>query len=132
MTTRYDTLRSRDVVSPMHQLSNDDSKIDPKYKQRMDKQDLVISVIDQKLDILGGHASTAKEKIKETSDDLKFLDEDIENNLAQVNRTNVMTEKALDKKDCFCGFGYWPVIFMLIGLAILGVIMIVIGIETQK
>lgn len=139
MTTKYYTSEGENStnINPMHiDQSNQSSQsskyngttINPKYTKRMEKQDIVINIIDKKINTLSGNAAETNKKIIDTSDDLKFLDDDVENNICEVDRGNRLTQIQLEKTEC-CGFGYFPIIFLLIGLLLLGIILIVIGIE---
>lgn len=125
------------TMSPIHNKNNDsidnsfddnqnNDKMNPIYKQRIDKQNTALDIIDNKLNILGENSSIIKNKLIDTTTDLSLLDDDVENNITQVNRTNVITEQILKRKDCLCGLGYWPIIVFLVISFLLGITVLVL------
>lgn len=122
------TKNQKNISNPIHDIV-DESKIDPKHKNRLDKQNLALDIIETKINVLHESGQTINKKIRDTSEDLSFLDNDVDNNINQVNRTNIITKLLLEQKDCCCGMGFMPIIIVLTVSFLLGVFVLVIAIQ---
>lgn len=74
------------------------------------------------MDRLAEKTNVVNEGLNEVGNDLRFLDDDTDRN--KVTKANDVTVKPLNKKDCCFGYGYWPVIFLLLIVIIIGIIII--------
>ncbi len=95
--------------------------INPLHRDRMQKQDDTLDLISQGLGRLGENASKTKMELDEQNRDLYSLDNDVENNLNDVNLTNIKMKQELNRKDC-CG--RWCIIGMVAIIAICIILLI--------
>jgi hypothetical protein len=114
------TKKAEQVVSnPLH------SNINPKYKKRIYDQDNLLSQVYTVVDALGKNARQTNETLVRQNDDLQYLSNDIEKNIDNVKTATSVTNIELNRKDCCCGYGYWPWIIGFIVLIFVAIALLV-------